>query len=145
HFLMFLVILGTIAVAFVLILRSLPAGVSMRDAAFVAAHAGKLNALETRFDPNDRYNLWSGLIGGFFLQLSYFGTDQSQVGRYLTGRSVAESRMGLVFNGLAKIPMQFGILFLGVMVFAFHLFVCPPLFFDPVEAARVANGQNGAA
>ena len=145
HFLMFLVILGTIAVAFVLILRSLPAGVSVRDAAFVAAHAGKLNALETRFDPNDRYNLWSGLIGGFFLQLSYFGTDQSQVGRYLTGRSAAESRMGLIFNGLVKVPMQLAILSLGVLVFVFYQFAPPPLYFNRVETARLAAGPHAVA
>jgi hypothetical protein len=106
---------------------------------------GKFNAIDLRFDPNSRYTLWSGLIGGFFLQLSYFGTDQSQVGRYLTGRSVAQSRLGLIFNGLAKVPMQFGILFLGMMLFVFHLFVCPPLFFNPAETDRIAAGPHGVA
>jgi hypothetical protein len=104
--------------------------------------SGPLNALD-RFDPNDRYNLWSGLIGGFFLQLSYFGTDQSQVGRYLTGSSVAQSRMGLIANGFLKIPMQFAILALGVLVFVFYLFVTPPLFFQPEARERMASGPAG--
>ena len=145
HVLQFLIIIGTMLAVFAIVVALLPKGVGLLDAARAAGVLHRLNAIDERFDLKSRYTLWSGLIGGFFLQLSYFGTDQSQVGRYLTGRSVAESRMGLVFNGLAKIPMQFGILFLGVMVFAFHLFVCPPLFFDPVEAGRVANGPNGAA
>jgi SSS family transporter len=144
HVLQFLIIMATMAVAFALVLRSLPAGVSPGDAAFVAAHSGKLNALELKFDPQDRYNLWSGLIGGFFLQLSYFGTDQSQVGRYLTGRSIAESRLGLVFNGLVKVPMQLFILSLGVLVFVFYQFVAPPLFFNPTESARLASGPDSS-
>ena len=98
----------------------------------------------SRFDPNDRYNLWSGLIGGFFLQLSYFGTDQSQVQRYLTGRSVAQSRLGLLFNGLVKVPMQFVILLLGVLVFVFYQFVAPPVFFNPAERARGARAAPHA-
>ena len=84
------------------------------------------------------------LIGGFFLQLSYFGADQSQVGRYLTGQSVAQSRLGLLVNGLLKVPMQFGILFLGAMVFVFYLFVAPPPFFNPVESAKLASGPHAA-
>jgi Na+/proline symporter len=143
--LQFLIIMSTMVVAFALILGSLPAGVSPGDAAWVAAHAGKLNALQTKFDPNDRYNLWSGLIGGFFLQLSYFGTDQSQVGRYLTGRSIAQSRLGLIFNGLVKVPMQLGILALGVLVFVFYQFAPPPLFFNPAVSARLAEGANAPA
>ena len=142
--LQFLIIMATMVAAFAIVLTSLPAGVTPGDAAFLAAHAGKLNALQLRFDPNDRYNLWSGLIGGFFLQLSYFGTDQSQVGRYLTGRSVTESRLGLLFNGLVKVPMQLGILSLGVLVFVFHQFAPPPLFSNPVESARLASGPQAA-
>jgi Na+/proline symporter len=142
--LQFLIIVATMVAAFMIVLTSLPAGVTPGDAAFLAAHAGKLNALQLRFDPNDRYNLWSGLIGGFFLQLSYFGTDQSQVGRYLTGRSVTESRLGLLFNGLVKVPMQLGILSLGVLVFVFHQFAPPPLFSNPVESARLASGPQAA-
>ncbi|NOT32791.1 MAG: sodium:solute symporter, partial [Candidatus Eisenbacteria bacterium] len=143
--LQFSIILGTMTVAFVLIARALPSGVSLGDAASLAGVLGRLNALETRFDPNDRYNLWSGLLGGFFLQLSYFGTDQSQVGRYLTGASVTQSRLGLLFNGLMKIPMQFAILSLGVLIFAFYLFAPPPLHFDPVGRARIANGPTAPA
>jgi Na+/proline symporter len=137
--------MGTMLVVFVTVVAAFPAGVGLGEAARAAGALGRFNAIDLRFDPNSRYTLWSGLIGGFFLQLSYFGADQSQVGRYLTGRSVAQSRLGLVFNGLAKIPMQFGILFLGVMVFVFHLFVCPPLHFNPAETARMAGGPEGAA
>ncbi|MEK7331574.1 MAG: sodium:solute symporter [Candidatus Eisenbacteria bacterium] len=145
HVLQFLIIMSTMVVAFGLIVASLPAGVSPGDAAWVAGRTGKLNALQLRFDPNDRYNLWSGLIGGFFLQLSYFGTDQSQVGRYLTGRSIAESRLGLIFNGLVKVPMQLGILALGVLVFVFYQFAPPPLFFNPAVRAKLAEGPNASA
>ncbi|MBI5711593.1 MAG: sodium:solute symporter [Candidatus Eisenbacteria bacterium] len=145
HVLQFSIIMATMVVAFAMILASLPAGVGVGDAAWLAARLGRMNALQLHFDPDDRYNLWSGLIGGFFLQLSYFGTDQSQVGRYLTGRSVAQSRLGLVFNGLVKVPMQLGILSLGVLVFVFYLFVAPPLFFNPAESARLASGEGAAA
>lgn len=136
--LQFTIILATMAVAFVVVLRALPAGASFGDAMAVAGRAGKLNALDLHFDPSSRYNLWSGLIGGFFLQLAYFGTDQSQVGRYLGGASVAQSRLGLLFNGFFKIPMQFFILLLGVLVFAFYQFAPQPVFFNPslVEKAR---------
>ncbi|MBI5169689.1 MAG: sodium:solute symporter [Candidatus Eisenbacteria bacterium] len=140
--LQFGIILGTMAVAFLMVVRSLPEGVGFSDALAVAGRLGKLHAIETKFDPNDRYNLWSGLIGGFFLQLAYFGTDQSQVGRYLTGQSVAESRKGLIANGVLKIPMQFLILLLGVTVFVFHLFVPAPVFFQPRESAKLASGPH---
>ena len=142
HTLQFLIILAAMALAFALVLRALPPGVGFRDALLLAGRSGRLNAIQLHFDPNDRYNLWSGLIGGFFLQLSYFGTDQSQVGRYLSGHSIRESRIGLLLNGLFKIPMQFGILLLGVMVFVFHLFAPSPLFFNPLESARVAAGTH---
>jgi SSS family transporter len=145
HVLQFCIIIATMIVVFASVVASLPAGVGIGGAASAAGALHRFNALDLHFDPNSRYNLWSGLIGGFFLQLSYFGTDQSQVGRFLTGSSVAQSRLGLVFNGLAKIPMQFGILLLGVMVFAFHLFVCPPLDFNPAEASRMASGPEAAA
>ncbi|HEX8190284.1 MAG TPA: hypothetical protein VF586_18150, partial [Pyrinomonadaceae bacterium] len=94
-------------------------------------------------DFNERYTFWSGLLGGFFLALSYFGTDQSQVQRYLTGESVAQSRLGLLFNGLVKVPMQFFILFLGAMVFAFYQFTQPPVFFNPVQLERARAGAQG--
>ena len=145
HVLQFLIIMSAMAIAFGLVVASLPPGVGLADAAHLAGHLGKLRAVTFAFDPDDRYNLWSGLIGGFFLQLSYFGTDQSQVGRYLTGQSVAQSRLGLLFNGLFKLPMQFGILFLGVMVFVFFQFAPAPLFFNPVESRRVAEGVHGEA
>jgi Na+/proline symporter len=144
HSLQFVIIMVTMTLAAALAWAALPRGLSVADASFAAGVLGRLNALELRFDPNDRYNLWSGLIGGFFLQLSYFGTDQSQVGRYLTGRSIAQSRLGLLFNGLVKIPMQLGILSLGVLVFVFYLFVTPPLFFNPVERSRLAEGTGAA-
>jgi Na+/proline symporter len=144
HVLQFAIIIATMVAVFAMVVASLPAGVGLGGAAHAAGVLHRFNAIDLRFDPVSRYTLWSGLIGGFFLQLSYFGTDQSQVGRYLTGRSVAHSRLGLVFNGLAKVPMQFGILLLGVMCFAFHLFVCPPLDFNPAESARMAAGPAGA-
>ena len=144
HTLQFLVILGTMGLAFALILRALPHGVGPGDAVGLAGALGRLNPVQTRFDVNDRYNLWSGLIGGFFLQLSYFGTDQSQVGRYLGGQSVRASRLGLLLNGLLKVPMQFGILFLGVMLAVFYLFAPRPLFFDPLTSQRVAGGRHAA-
>ncbi len=145
QFQQFLIILGGMAVAFVLILKGLPRNVGFGDAVSVAGTLGRLNAVDFSFDPNNRYNLWSGLIGGFFLQLSYFGTDQSQVGRYLTGRSVAQSRLSLLFNGIVKIPMQFGILFLGAMVFVFYQFAPPPVFFNPVEVQRIEASPHAAA
>jgi Na+/proline symporter len=98
-----------------------------------------LNVVNFAFNWADRYNFWSGLIGGAFVALSYFGTDQSQVQRYLSGRSVAQSRMGLLANGIVKVPMQFIILFTGAMIFVFYQFVTPPLFFNPVETAQIKN------
>jgi uncharacterized sodium:solute symporter family permease YidK len=89
---------------------------------------GKMNVIDWHFDPASRYNVWSGLIGGFFLQLSYFGTDQSQVGRYLAGSSVAQSRLGLIMNGLIKIPMQFLILLIGVWCLPFTSLTSRPCF-----------------
>ncbi len=136
---MLIIFLG-FGTALVFILNSLPEGISLLDAAVVAGKMGKLNAVDFSFDLTSRYNFWSGLIGGFFVALSYFGTDQSQVGRYLTGRSIAESRTGLLANGMVKIPMQFAILFLGAMVFVFYLFAAPPVFFNPVEVNRMRAG-----
>jgi len=124
-------------VALIMVFVLLPASVSPRDAIFLAGAAGRLNAVTTHFDWNDRYNIWSGLLGGTFLFLSYFGCDQSQVQRYLTGRSVAESRLSLLFNAVAKIPMQFFVLFIGTMVFVFYLFVQPPVLFERAELARI--------
>lgn len=139
HLLQMLIILCGMVSAFFFIFHALPSDISFLDAARVAGKMGKLNAITFDFDWKDRYNFWSGLIGGTFLALSYFGTDQSQVQRYLAGRSVSDSRMGLLANGIIKIPMQFGILFLGAMVFVFYQFVTPPLFFNPVERENVKN------
>ena len=110
--------------------KMLPDRVSFGDSVAIAGELGKLNLVNLSFDPNDRYNIWSGLIAGSFLFLAYFGTDQSQVARYLGGKSLNESRMGLIFNGLLKIPMQLIILFIGVMVFVFFLFHKPPVFYN---------------
>jgi len=137
------IILAGMGAAFVVLVASLPSGVSLLDAMHVAGKAGRLNAIDLSFDLSNRYTLWSGLIGGTFLALSYFGTDQSQVQRYLAGRSVAASRLGLLFNGVAKVPMQFGILFLGALVFAFYQFEAPPVFFNPVQTAKVRASAEG--
>jgi Na+/proline symporter len=142
--LQFSIILVTMAIASVLVLRSLPAGVGLKDALALAGGLGRTNAIDLRFDPNDRYTLWSGLLGGFFLQLSYFGADQSQVGRYLSGRSIRETRLGLILNGIVKVPMQLFILGLGVLVFVFYLFHPAPAFFDPGVDARLAAGPHAA-
>ncbi len=125
--------------AFIMIYFLLPDDISIIDAAYVAGKLGKLNAIDFSFDLSNRYTFWSGIIGGTFLMLSYFGTDQSQVQRYLAGSSIAESRMGLLVNGLVKVPMQFIILFIGAMVFVLYQFVTPPLFFNPVEEQNVKN------
>src|SRR3569833_126036 len=127
----------------VLIVHLLPDGVGFVKAIKLAGKMGKMNVVDWKFDPNNRYNIWSGLIGGFFLQLSYFGTDQSQVGRYLTGSSGGQSRMGLIMNGLLKIPMQFLILLIGILVFAFYQFNRGPMFFNRYEVEQVK--QSGYA
>lgn len=122
-----------------MVVHLLPKEVGFLDALHIAGKMGKMNAIDTKFDWNNRYNLWSGIMGGFFLQLSYFGTDQSQVGRYLTGKSIAQSRIGLVMNGLIKIPMQFLILLIGILVFAFYQFHTPPVFFNKVEVESIRH------
>ena len=132
-------IMGALIVALGIAISILPADVSFLDAVRLAGAAGRLNAVDTHFDWNNRYNLWSGLIGSTFLMLAYFGTDQSQVQRYLTGRSIAQSRLGLLLNALAKVPVQFMILFIGTMVFVFFLFVRPPLLFHPQEMTKLEH------
>jgi Na+/proline symporter len=116
-----------------MIVHLLPAGISFTDALNVSGASGKLNVITTgvkdgSFDWNDKYNIWSGVIGGFFLALSYFGTDQSQVGRYLTAKNTTESKMGLLINGLVKVPMQFCILLIGALLFTFYQFKPSPVF-----------------
>jgi SSS family transporter len=138
-----LIILFGMTMAFVMTIALLPKGVGFVDALQVAGGMGKLNAIDFSFDMENRYNFWSGLIGGMFVALAYFGTDQSQVQRYLTGASVTQSRLGLLFNGLAKVPMQFFILLIGAMVFVFFQFERPPLFFNPVEVEKIRHSAYG--
>ncbi len=145
HLLQMAIITLGMGTAFFMIFRLLPNDISFLDAAHVAGKMGKLNVINFAFDWKDKYNIWSGLIGGTFLALSYFGTDQSQVQRYLSGRSVAQSRMGLLANGVVKVPMQFAILLTGAMIFVFYQFVAPPLFFNPVETANVKNSSYAEA
>lgn len=134
-----LVMMTGLVAALVTAVWLLPKEVSFLDAVHLAGAAGKLNPVVTRLDWNDRYNLWSGLLGGMFLALAYFGCDQSQVQRYLTGRSIAQSRLSLLFNAAAKVPMQFLILFIGTIVFVFYTFEKPPVVFQPMEAARLES------
>jgi Na+/proline symporter len=135
------VILAGMALAFGLIVCRLPPEVSFLDAVSVAGKMGKLNAVDFSLDPERRYTFWSGLLGGFFLALSYFGTDQSQVQRYLAGGSLTAGRLGLIFNAVCKLPMQFFVLFTGVMVFVFFQFEKPPLFFNRPAYERVAQTE----
>lgn len=134
------VIFVGMVLAGIMVFKLMPAEVGFIEAIQVADQMGKMNAIDWTFDLNSRYNVWSGLIGGFFLSLSYFGTDQSQVQRYLGGKSIHESRLGLIMNGVVKVPMQFMILFVGVMVFVFYQFNPQPLFFNEVEVKKL--GQN---
>ena len=135
-----LIALGGMAVAMIVAVRSLPDGVGFTDAVRVAGHMNRMNVIDFKFDFSTPFNFWSGLFGGLFVALAYFGTDQSQVQRYLTGETVTQSRLGLLFNGLVKVPMQFFILFVGAMVFVFYQFVAPPLFFNPVQSKSVRGG-----
>jgi Na+/proline symporter len=123
-------------ISLIIAIHALPPKISFLDALHLAAAAGRLNIVDLHWDLSDRYTLWSGLIGGCFLALAYFGADQSQVQRYLTGRSIAQSRLSLLFNATVKIPMQLFILFIGAMVFVLSLFVQPPLIFQPAEQAH---------
>ena len=141
-----IIIFSGMTIAGYLVIHRLPAGVGWTDILHTGGKAGKLNIITTgfngkSFDWNDKYNLISGVIGGFFLALSYFGTDQSQVGRYLTARSLTESRIGLLLNGLVKVPMQFLILLLGVMVFTFYQYNREPIFFNQAELKVLAHSK----
>jgi len=143
NFWQMVIMLGGMLTTLLIAVSLFPENVSFSDAIHVAGRMGRLNAVDFSFDWNNRYTFWSGLIGGFFLALSYFGTDQSQVGRYLAGQSVAQSRLGLLFNGMVKVPMQFVILFIGVTVFVVHQFHETPIYFNPVEARRVEASALG--
>ena len=133
------VIFTGMMLALFFIVRALPESISFSDAIDIAGASGKMEVLNFSFDLNNRYTVWTGLIGGSFLALSYFGTDQSQVQRYLSGKSVQEMRLGMLFNGLLKVPMQFFILFVGVMVFVFYQFNQAPLHFNPLSEQLIQN------
>lgn len=135
------IIFSGMFLAGILVVSLLPQGVGFIHAVKLAGKLGRMNIIDWKFDRKNQYNVWSGVIGGFFLQLSYFGTDQSQVGRYLTGSSVGQSRLGLIMNGLVKIPMQFLILLIGVLVFAFYQFNRPPMFFNQYEVKQVKQSN----
>ena len=136
-----MVILAGMAIAFAVVIYRLSPSISFGHALNVAGKLGKLQAVDLSLDPHKRYTFWSGTIGGFFLALSYFGADQSQVQRYLAGDSLRSSRLGLLFNAIVKVPMQFFILLLGAMVFIFYQFEKPPTFFNrPAYERALANG-----
>ncbi len=143
NFWQMVIMLGGMLTTLLIAVSLFPENVSFTDAIHVAGRMGRLNAVDFSVDWSNRYTFWSGLIGGFFLALSYFGTDQSQVGRYLAGQSVAQSRLGLLFNGMVKVPMQFVILFIGATVFVVHQFHQTPIYFNPVEARRVEASALG--
>jgi solute:Na+ symporter, SSS family len=140
----FIIIFAGMAIVGYMVVHLLPGNLGLSDALHIGGKAGKLNVItsgrgEHGFQWSDRYNIWSGIIGGFFLQLSYFGTDQSQVGRYLTASSTREGKLSLLLNGLVKIPMQFGILLLGVLVFSYYQFAREPLFFNQTQLNLLAK------
>lgn len=137
------VMLGGLLFIFFLILYKLK-GVSLDQALQIAGWSGKMNAINFDFDLKDRYNFWSGIIGGAFVALAYFGTDQSQVQRYLGGQSITQSRLGLIANGLVKVPMQFFILLTGVMVFVFYQVNGSPLFFNQQVEAKVLSSNHAS-
>jgi len=139
------IIFAGMFIAFYLILDYLPEDISFTKALEIAGASGKMEILDFSFDLSNRYTIWTGLLGGTFLMLSYFGTDQSQVQRYLSGKSVKESQLGLLFNGLLKIPMQFFILLVGVMVFVFYQFNASPLNFNPKATEAVLNSEYRTA
>jgi len=138
------VIFAGMLITFLIILNYLPQEISFTKALELAGANGKLEILDFSFNLDNRYTFWSGIIGGTFLALSYFGTDQSQVQRYLSGKSVKESQMGLIMNGLLKVPMQFFILLVGVMVFVFYQFNESPLNFNPTAIEDVRNSEFAA-
>ena len=137
---MIIIFLGLCAVLFT-IFKLLPEQINFQDTMEIASISGKLEVLDFSFDLENRYTVWSGIIGGTFLMLSYFGTDQSQVQRYLSGKSLREMQLGMIFNGILKVPMQFFILFIGVMVFIFYQFNPSPLNFNP-QANKVIVGSS---
>lgn len=139
---MSIIFLGLFA-AGAMVVHLLPKDIGFVKAISIAGKMGRTNAIDFKLDLNNQYTVWTGLIGGFFLQLSYFGTDQSQVGRYLSGASVSQSRLGLLMNGLIKIPMQFLILLIGVLVFTFYQYNRPPVFFNSFELNKLEKSKYG--
>ncbi len=137
---MIIIFFGLFAILFI-IFKLLPEQINFQNALEIASISGKLEVLDFSFDLENRYTVWSGIIGGTFLMLSYFGTDQSQVQRYLSGKSLREMQLGMIFNGILKVPMQFFILFIGVMVFIFYQFNLSPLNFNP-QANKVIVGSS---
>ncbi|MCA1965892.1 MAG: sodium:solute symporter [Flavobacterium sp.] len=139
------VIMSGMFIIFFYILANLPHEVDFSNVLHIAGANGKMDILDFSYNPETRYTFWSGITGGFFLMLSYFGTDQSQVGRYLSGKSVKESQMGLIMNGILKVPMQFFILLTGVLVFVFFQFNDAPLHFNPTNVEKVKASEQKAA
>jgi SSS family transporter len=138
---MFVIISGMF-ITFFLILNYLPPELDFTTALHIAGANGKMDILDFSYNPETRYTFWSGITGGFFLMLSYFGTDQSQVGRYLSGKSIKESQMGLIMNGFLKVPMQFFILLTGVLVFVFFQFNSTPLHFNPNNVKKIVQSEH---
>lgn len=138
------VIMSGMFIIFFYILANLPHEVDFSNVLHIAGANEKMDILDFSYNPETRYTFWSGITGGFFLMLSYFGTDQSQVGRYLSGKSVKESQMGLIMNGILKVPMQFFILLTGVLVFVFFLFNDAPLHFNPTNVEKVKASEYKA-
>ena len=136
------VIFTGLIITFLIIINSLPDNVTFEKAIELAGANDKMKILDFSFDLENRYTVWSGILGGTFLMLSYFGTDQSQVQRYLSGKSLKEMQMGMIFNGVLKIPMQFFILFIGVMVFVFYQFNPSPLNFNPQAEITISNSER---
>ena len=139
------IIFGGMLTAFVILVARLPPGLGLGDATHIAGAMGKLQAVDFSINPDKRYTLWTGLFGGLFLSLSYFGTDQSQVQRYIGGAALREGRLGLMFNALLKIPMQFSILLLGALLFVFYQFQPAPVFFNRVEWQQHASASRANA
>ena len=142
----FLIIMGAMVLAAFYVIKQLPKNIGLGDALSIGGKLGKMNIITTgvkdgQFDWGDRYNIFSGILGSFFFMLSYFGTDQSQVGRYLTGKNIRESRLGILMNGIVKVSMQFFILIIGVLVFAFYQFNSAPAFFNDYELKRLENSS----
>ena len=138
------IIVGGMGAAMVILILGIPQTVGLGQALHLAGATGRLQALDFRFDPQETYTVWSGLIGGLFLMLAYFGCDQSQVQRYLTAKSVAQARYSLMMSGFVKIPLQFMVLFIGVLTFVFYLFQPAPMLFDRAHDAQIAASPRAA-